>query len=91
MEAWKIRVWSSSAIPTIWTYTGYNKKDAQLCLATSKRPYSLGAERVISSCLQGKWTCSLDEVWGNRAGKKSAEHIGCIFWGQAAITTIRWG
>ena len=51
------------------TYTGYNKKDAQLCLATSKDLIHWERTGNHSSRLQGKVECSLDEVWGDRAGE----------------------
>src|SRR4051812_41630100 len=37
------------------TYTGYNKKDAQLCLATSKDLFHWERKGVIFPAYQGRW------------------------------------
>ena len=51
------------------TYTGYNKKDAQLCLAVSKDLQSVGAQRRHSSCIPWQVERRMDEIRGDRTGQ----------------------
>ena len=49
------------------TYTGYNKKDAQLCLATSKDLIHWDRKGHHRSSLQRELECEVDEVGRHRA------------------------
>ena len=51
------------------TYTGYNKKDAQLCLATSKDLIHWERSGVILPAYKGQLERPLDEVWSDCARK----------------------
>jgi len=69
------------------TYTGYNKKDAQLCWRLRKTLFN-GAERGIlcykvSGMFAGRSLAIVPE--------KSAEHIGCIFLGTSRDNNDQMG
>lgn len=57
------------------TYTGYNKKDAQLCLATSKDLLSWERKGVIIPARQGRWN-----VGWTKAGAIVPERINGKYW-----------
>src|SRR5579872_4764669 len=57
------------------TYTGYNKKDAQLCLATSKDLIHWERKGVIIPAYQGNWNVA----W-TKSGAIVPEKIGGKYW-----------
>jgi predicted GH43/DUF377 family glycosyl hydrolase len=57
------------------TYTGYNQKDAQLCLATSKDLIHWNRKGVILPAYQGKWN-----VRWTKSGAIVPEKIGGKYW-----------
>jgi predicted GH43/DUF377 family glycosyl hydrolase len=57
------------------TYTGYNKKDAQLCLATSKDLIHWDRKGVIIPAYQGNWN-----VKWTKSGAIVPEKIGGKYW-----------
>lgn len=57
------------------TYTGYNKKDAQLCLATSKDLIHWNRKGVIIPANQGNWN-----VKWTKSGAIVPEKIGGKYW-----------
>src|SRR5271170_7109512 len=57
------------------TYTGYNKKDAQLCLATSRDLVHWDRKGVILPAYAGKWN-----VRWTKSGAIVPEKIGGKFW-----------
>jgi predicted GH43/DUF377 family glycosyl hydrolase len=57
------------------TYTGYNKRDAQLCLATSKDLIHWTRRGVILPAYQGKWN-----VGWTKAGAILPEKINGKYW-----------
>jgi predicted GH43/DUF377 family glycosyl hydrolase len=57
------------------TYTGYNKKDAQLCLATSRDLVHWDRKGVILPAYVGKWN-----VRWTKSGAIVPEKIGGKFW-----------
>jgi predicted GH43/DUF377 family glycosyl hydrolase len=57
------------------TYTGYNKKDAQLCLATSKDLIQWERRGVILPAYKGKWN-----VRWTKSGAIVPEKIGGTYW-----------
>ena len=57
------------------TYTGYNKKDAQLCLATSKDLQHWTRHGVILPAYQGKW----NRKW-TKSGAIVSEKIARKYW-----------
>ena len=57
------------------TYTGYNKKDAQLCLATSKDLLHWKRRGVILPAYKGKWNVA----W-TKSGAIVPEKIGGKYW-----------
>jgi predicted GH43/DUF377 family glycosyl hydrolase len=57
------------------TYTGYNKRDAQLCLATSKDLIHWGREGVILPANQGNWN-----VKWTKSGAIVPEKINGKYW-----------
>jgi beta-1,2-mannosidase len=57
------------------TYTGYNKKDAQLCLATSKDLLHWERKGVILPAYQGHWNVA----W-TKSGAIVPEKIGGKYW-----------
>ena len=57
------------------TYTGYNKKDAQLCLATSKDLVHWDRKGVILPAYKGRWN-----VGWTKAGAIVPEKIDGKFW-----------
>jgi predicted GH43/DUF377 family glycosyl hydrolase len=57
------------------TYTGYNKKDAQLCLATSKDLVHWERKGVILSAYKGHWN-----VRWTKSGAIVPEKIGGKYW-----------
>jgi predicted GH43/DUF377 family glycosyl hydrolase len=57
------------------TYTGYNKKDAQLCLATSKDLIHWERKGVILPAYQGKWN-----VRWTKSGAIVPEKIAGKYW-----------
>jgi predicted GH43/DUF377 family glycosyl hydrolase len=57
------------------TYTGYNKKDAQLCLATSKDLIHWERKGVILPANQGRWN-----VRWTKSGAIVPEKIGGKYW-----------
>lgn len=57
------------------TYTGYNKKDAQLCLATSKDLIHWERRGVILPAYKGKWN-----VRWTKSGAIVPEKIGGKYW-----------
>jgi len=57
------------------TYTGYNKKDAQLCLATSKDLIHWDRKGVIIPANQGNWN-----VKWTKSGAIVPEKIGGKYW-----------
>jgi predicted GH43/DUF377 family glycosyl hydrolase len=57
------------------TYTGYNKKDAQLCLATSKDLIHWSRKGVIIPANQGNWN-----VKWTKSGAIVPEKIGGKYW-----------
>jgi predicted GH43/DUF377 family glycosyl hydrolase len=57
------------------TYTGYNKKDAQLCLATSKDLIHWERKGVILPANQGRWN-----VRWSKSGAIVPEKIGGKYW-----------
>jgi len=57
------------------TYTGYNKKDAQLCLATSKDLIHWERRGVILPAYQGRWN-----VQWTKSGAIVPEKIGGKYW-----------
>jgi predicted GH43/DUF377 family glycosyl hydrolase len=57
------------------TYTGYNKKDAQLCLATSKDLIHWDRKGVIISANNGNWN-----VKWTKSGAIVPEKIGGKYW-----------
>ncbi len=57
------------------TYTGYNKKDAQLCLATSKDLVHWERRRVILPAYKGNWN-----VRWTKSGAIVPEKIGGKYW-----------
>jgi len=72
------------------TYTGYNKKDAQLCLATSKDLIHWERKGVILPAYQGNWNVA----W-TKSGAIVPEKIGGKYWmywlGTAADKTDQMG
>jgi beta-1,2-mannosidase len=72
------------------TYTGYNRKDAQLCLATSKDLVHWDRKGVILPAYQGRWN-----VGWTKAGAIVPEKIDGKFWmyflGTAADKTDQMG
>jgi predicted GH43/DUF377 family glycosyl hydrolase len=72
------------------TYTGYNKKDAQLCLATSRDLIHWERKGVILPAYQGKW----NKGW-TKSGAIVPEKIGGKYWmywlGTAADKTDQMG
>jgi len=57
------------------TYTGYNKKDAQLCLATSKNLIDWERKGVILPAYKGRWN-----VGWTKAGAIVSQKINGKFW-----------
>jgi beta-1,2-mannosidase len=57
------------------TYTGYNKKDAQLCLATSKDLIHWERQGVILPAYKGRWN-----VRWTKSGAIVPEKIGGKYW-----------
>lgn len=51
------------------TYTGYNKKDAQLCLATSQDLEHWDRKGVILPRVPGQLECEMDKVGGDLGGE----------------------
>ena len=72
------------------TYTGYNKKDAQLCLATSRDLIHWERMGVILPAYKGNW----NKGW-TKSGAIVPEKIDCLFWmywlGTAADKTDQMG
>jgi predicted GH43/DUF377 family glycosyl hydrolase len=72
------------------TYTGYNKKDAQLCLATSKDLLHWERKGVILPAYKGNWNVA----W-TKSGAIVPEKIGGKYWmywlGTAADQTDQMG
>ncbi|MGC0774502.1 MAG: glycoside hydrolase family 130 protein [Candidatus Acidiferrum sp.] len=72
------------------TYTGYNKKDAQLCLATSKDLIHWERKGVILPAYKGNWNVA----W-TKSGAIVPEKIGGKYWmywlGTAADKTDQMG
>ena len=72
------------------TYTGYNKKDAQLCLATSQDLVRWDRQGVILPAYQGKW----NKGW-TKSGAIVPEKIDGKYWmywlGTAADKTDQMG
>lgn len=72
------------------TYTGYNKKDAQLCLATSKDLVRWDRKGVILPAYKGRWN-----VGWTKAGAIVPEKIDGKYWmyflGTAADKTDQMG
>jgi beta-1,2-mannosidase len=72
------------------TYTGYNKKDAQLCLATSKDLVQWDRKGVILPAYKGRWN-----VGWTKAGAIVPEKIDGKYWmyflGTAADKTDQMG
>lgn len=72
------------------TYTGYNKKDAQLCLATSRDLIHWERKGVIVPAYKGNWNV----VW-TKSGAIVPEKIGGRYWmywlGTAADKTDQMG
>lgn len=72
------------------TYTGYNKKDAQLCLATSKDLTHWERKGVILAAYKGKWN-----VGWTKSGAIVPEKIDGKYWmywlGTAADKTDQMG
>ncbi len=72
------------------TYTGYNKKDAQLCLATSRDLIHWERKGVILPAYKGKWN-----VGWTKSGAIVPEKINGKFWmywlGTAADETDQMG
>ena len=72
------------------TYTGYNKKDAQLCLATSQDLIHWDRKGVILPAYKGKWN-----VGWTKSGAIVPEKIGGKYWmywlGTAADKTDQMG
>ena len=72
------------------TYTGYNKKDAQLCLATSKDRIHWERQGVILPAYKGKWN-----VGWTKSGSIVPEKIDGKYWmywlGTAADKTDQMG
>jgi len=72
------------------TYTGYNKRDAQLCLATSLDLVHWGRKGVILPAYKGKWN-----VGWTKSGAILPERINGHFWmywlGTAADKTDQMG
>jgi predicted GH43/DUF377 family glycosyl hydrolase len=72
------------------TYTGYNRKDAQLCLATSKDLVHWNRKGVILPAYKGRWN-----VGWTKAGAIVPEQIDGKFWmyflGTAADKTDQMG
>jgi predicted GH43/DUF377 family glycosyl hydrolase len=57
------------------TYTGYNKKDAQLCLATSKDLMRWQRQGVILPAYKGRWN-----VRWTKSGAIAPQRIGGKYW-----------
>jgi len=57
------------------TYTGYNKKDAQLCLATSKDLIRWERRGVIMPAYKGRWN-----VGWTKSGAILSEKVGGKYW-----------
>ena len=57
------------------TYTGYNKKDAQLCLATSPDLVHWRREGILLPAYQGNWN-----VGWTKSGAITSEKIGGKYW-----------
>jgi beta-1,2-mannosidase len=57
------------------TYTGYNKKDAQLCLATSKDPLHWERKGVILPAYKGNWN-----VGWTKSGAIVQQKINGRYW-----------
>ena len=74
----------------VLTYTGYNKKDAQLCLATSRDLIHWERKGVILPAYKGKWNVA----W-TKSGAIVPEKIGGKYWmywlGTAADKTDQMG
>jgi beta-1,2-mannosidase len=74
----------------VLTYTGYNKKDAQLCLATSPDLIHWERKGVILPAYKGKWN-----VGWTKSGAIVPEKIGDKYWmywlGTAADKTDQMG
>src|SRR5712664_4699552 len=72
------------------TYTGYNKKDAQLCLATSRDLLHWERKGVILPAYKGNWNAG----W-TKSGAIAPEKIGGKYWmywlGTAADKTDQMG
>jgi beta-1,2-mannosidase len=72
------------------TYTGYNKKDAQLCLATSKDLVHWDRKRILLPAYKGNWN-----VGWTKSGAIVSEKSGGRYWmywlGTAADHTDQMG
>ena len=72
------------------TYTGYNKKDAQLCLATSKDLIHWERKGVIFPAYQGNWNVKWTKS-GAIVPKKIAGKYWMYFLGTSADNTDQMG
>ena len=73
--AWKIPRLQKIGDTYVLTYTGYNKKDAQLCLATSRDLIHWDRKGVILPAYEGNWNAG----W-TKSGAIVPEKIGGKYW-----------
>ena len=71
------------------TYTGYNKKDAQLCLATSKDLVHWERRGVILPAYKGRWNVRWTKSGAIVPEKIARQVLDVLSRRQVAITTIR--
>lgn len=80
------------------TYTGYNnvdgigkdKRDAQLCLATSSDLKDWTRRGVILPAYKGKWNVGWTKSGAQLSPRRLAASTGCITWARPAIPEARW-
>ena len=86
----KIPAWLKSAASTNLTYIGYNKKDAQLCLAVSRHLLHWERKGILLPAYKGNWNAD-----GTKSGAILKEKINGKYWmywlGSAADHTDQMG
>ena len=72
------------------TYTGYNKKDAQLCLATSKDLIHWQRKGVIVPAYQRQVECGLDQVGRDHSAENQRKVLDVLAGNELPTRRIRW-
>src|SRR5579884_2063200 len=72
------------------TYTGYNGKDAQLCLAVSRDLEHWERKGVILPAYKGRWNTGWTKSAQFSTGRSGAG-TGCTSWAMQRIVRDRWG